>query len=187
MRIAFGKSEIELQTLQDEARLRALLSSCQLGSILLQGRFTKAAFYAIIVRVGRAELGDRGRFGIGLACADFGLSPMLALEPEQDRLLVGYDMDLAAIDLAKGRIVFAVQLDAPFYAIRQFHDRDWFLVFHEIGVMAVNSKGGIIWRFSRDIVQGVAFAEDSLTLSFMESDSVTLDLLSGTERLPSST
>jgi len=79
-------------------------------------------------------------------------------------------------------VEFQIRLNSLFRAFSFLKKYGIILVFHEIGVIAINENGQDIWSFDEDIIENCVIDNGSLSLTFLDADPVTLDIFHGNQK-----
>ncbi len=182
MLLTLGTSEIRVDTWLDRRSLADHLVQCNQGQYML-GADTAypKAFFSITVYPGCAEY-ERDCFGIGLCSEGHGLLPHLLLQSEHNRLLLGFNSQVAAFRPPDTEPFGLWNLDTLFHKFVWFGAMERILIQHEIGVLALTSELKVAWRFSRDVITRLMIVGADLSLDFMDSESIVLRLLDGMPR-----
>ncbi len=172
---------ISFRSWEREEDMRGSLSDCDQETILLgEDADQMTDFHSLRVF---SDWNGLSRFGIGICSEGHGLEPHFLVHPERNRLIVGFNSQVVAIDLRKRKIAFQIRLSSLFRSFSPLKAYQMFLVFHEIGVMALTEDGDEIWRFDEDIIDDCVMENGTLSLSFLDAKPVMLDMLSGTLKI----
>ena len=179
MRISFRDASLTVTQHRSKHDLKSFLALRGQPSVMIgESPERDVEFYSILVTPEIASSFSERVIGV---CAEgHGVIPQLFLLPGQEMLIVGVDQSVFGISLrAHPANLFMIRLDSLFRSF--IHDKvcDILLVFHEIGVNAIGTNGQQFWNFSRDILADVTVRGNELTLDFMDSDRVTLDIRTG--------
>jgi len=156
------------------------LSNCGDGNILLGKDAEQISdFYAVKVD---SDWEGINSFGIGIYSEGHGLEPHLLVQPERNKLIIGFNSDVIGIDTTKRKVRFQIRLSSLFRSFSFLKKYSMILVFHEIGVIAVSENGQEIWSFDEDIIENCAIDNDSLSLAFLDAEPVTLNIFDGTRK-----
>jgi hypothetical protein len=186
MYLSYGKHYIAHSSYDTYDEMSFVLSKCEAGSLILgESAEQPTVFYSVISHLG---WNGRERFGLGICSQEFGLKPHLLLKPKCSQLLLGFNNEVVAVSITDRQIHFQVQLDALFHS---FFDLDkTLLVFHEIGVIALDEKGKTCWEYEEDVIEHFEISQNNLRLRFMDAAPVNINLQTGdlqkqsTTRLP---
>jgi len=183
MILSAGTNSLCFRSWGKEEEMIHFLSNCGDGSILLGKDAEQISdFYAIRVASDWEEIKS---FGVGIYSEGHGLEPHLLVQPERDKLIIGFNSEVIGIDTAKKKTEFQIKLNSLFRSFTFLKKYGMILVFHEIGMIAVNENGQEIWRFDGDIIENCVIDNNSLSLTFLDSDPVELDIFNGTSKTPS--
>lgn len=110
MNVCFNDKTLSEICVQSKPELEYLLKSRYNGSVLLSEPESHSKYYLLSINDGS---GVRS-LGVGLMMiCDMPYS--ITLIPSNDSILIGYNMNLALINSATGKILFDIQLDSYFY------------------------------------------------------------------------
>ncbi len=156
------------------------LSNCGDGNVLLGKDAEQISdFYAVKVD---SDWEGLNSFGISIYSEGHGLEPHLLVQPERNKLIIGFNSEVIGIDTAERKVGFQIRLSSLFRFFSVLNKYGMILVFHEIGVIAVSETGQEIWRFDEDIIENCAIDNDSLSLTFMDAEPMTLNIFDGTRK-----
>jgi len=168
---------IQLNVWQTKHEMISFLRSLEVGYLILgENPEQEEAFYTVSVLLGPSQ---KDRFGVGICSQGHGLIPALLLQPESSTLMFGFNSDVVGIEIPYGTVSFRLGLDALFYSFLPVHKRNMVLVLHEIGAVALNQKGQMMWKFAKDVVTGAVIEEEFLYLTFMDSPPIRVHLSTG--------
>jgi hypothetical protein len=187
MNLSFAESVVELRSWGSKSEMLDYLARCDGGSLLLgEDAEREEEFYSATVHLNRATApaggGEPGgkRFGVGVCSEGGGVSPHLLLLPEKQLLVFGLNAEVAGVSVAGRRLLFRTTFDhLPFRSFVHARRRGLILAFHEIGVVALTEEGEEVWRYDKDVITECVVDGDRLTMSFMDSPPVSLNLASG--------
>lgn len=176
MGIAFSEHYLRVQQWDSLSQMKTELSSCQLGAIVLGEEIEGVQlYYSISVFIGS----EGHRFGIGL-CTDFhGLYPQLLALPESEALLIGFDRQVVSVDISLKQINAKIDLPVLFHRFVLLAKTGLILVFDEIGIVALDLRCNEKWRYERDVITSYQITDNILSLDFMDSHSIRIDVRSG--------
>lgn len=156
------------------------LAKCDSGSLLLgEDAEQETQFFSALVSLEWSRL---HHFGIGICSESHGLLPHLLLLPNSDILLFGFNNEVSAVSIKTRKVAFTIKLDSLFYSFLYMR-RGVILAFYEIGVMAITESGRKLWKYEKDIIMDAYIESGKLHLKFMVDPPVSLNILSGLQRL----
>lgn len=181
MRLSFERHNIELKSWENKSEMLQFLENCDLGRVLLgQDAEQDKEFYSVLVRFNFSGLHC---LGIGICSEGQGIIPHLLLLPKDNLLLFGFNRQVCAINLKTKNIEFQIKLDSLFSSFWEMQDIETILLFHEIGVIAINNKGKILWHSERDIIVDAIREGNDLQIYFIDQSSIRLNLLRSQKEL----
>jgi hypothetical protein len=149
-----------------------VLSKYEGGHLILgESAEQQTAFYLVTIHLG---WNGRHRFGIGLCSEEYGLKPHLLLQPELSQLLLGFNHEVVAVGVKDRNIHFRILLDSLFHSFLALEQ--CILIFHEIGVNALDNRGQAIWEYEADVIEDFEIIGNHLNLTFMDAPPVSLNL-----------
>ncbi len=173
MQIQLSEYLIDLYTFHSMADLSKLLSNCETGHILLENTCEFAqTFHAITLQT---SANNGKRFGIGVCASECGLSPVVYPQPNASYWFIGFGSTVVTFDPEQKQVVTQLDLDSLFYHFISWPDHDITLAVHEIGVVALDGTGQLLWQFARDVITHTTVQNGSLHLEFMDALPVTLN------------
>ncbi len=175
MYLSYGKHYIALSSYDTHHEMMTVLSKCEAGSLILgESAEQPTVFYSVISYLG---WNGRDRFGLGICSEESGLKPHLLLKPKRSQLLLGFNNEVVAVGIDERQIHFQVRLDSLFHS---FFDLDkTLLVFHEIGLIALDEKGKKCWEYEEDVIEHFEISQNNLSLRFMDAAPVNINLQTG--------
>ncbi len=177
MYLAAGKHYIELHSWETATDLKRALSTCQAGCLILgEAAESPNAFYSLTIYLGWQGL---PQFGIGLCAEEHGLKPYWLWQPTVSEVWLGFNREVVAIGLEDQQIHFRVLLDSWFHSFVRLDQYRNILVFHEIGLVALQDDGQELWRYTRDVIEEIDLQGDYLQLTFLDAPPVSLFLPTG--------
>lgn len=186
MRYSIGEHTLETHKWETYIQMCDYLDRCDGGSILLCEEPTyEAEFYSVTAylnyfikdKISFLESQEL-QFGIGLCNEVVGITPHLLWLPP-NHIVVGFDHKIAGLRIDKREIGFQVTFDTPFRSFLLLEDSEILLVFNEIGVVALQENGLEVWRYEKDVISEYTVEKNVITLLFLDSPLVKIDLLSG--------
>jgi hypothetical protein len=176
MFISLAEQTIKFESWQTKKQMTYALAACDAGSILLGGDIEEPReFYSVTACLEWPNT-SIGYLGIGICSEGHGLLPHLLL-PSTDLFVLGFNSEAVGIKQKKKH--FGLSLGSLFCSFVFLSKENLILVFHEIGVVAINKEGQERWRYDKDVIVDRRIGEDSLELGFMDSPPVRLDLKTG--------
>jgi len=174
MYLSCGKHYIEIQSLEGKSEMMNVLSKYEGGQLVLgEDAEQQTTFYIVTIHLG---WDGRHRFGIGVCSEEYGLKPHLLLQPELSQLLLGFNHEVVAVGMENRNINFRILLDSLFHSFLAF--QSYILIFHEIGVNALDNRGKEIWEYEADVIENFEIIGNHLNLTFMDAPPVSLNLQS---------
>lgn len=173
MRLSFGEHTLELKKWDSENEMRAALSGMD-GCVILGDNAREV--YSTEVRIG---FGGASRLGIGLLSWGLGIHPHVRPLPGRSELLFGLNREAVCVSIETKSVRFRVPLDSPFRCFLSAPGHGLTLIFHEIGVLGVDERGGTKWEYSRDVIDDCRIRDACLELDFLDAPSVRLSLIDG--------
>jgi hypothetical protein len=122
---------------------------------------------------------EQDKFGIGLCAEGHGLMPQLLLQPEHERLLLGFNSQVAVFQFPAARLGPLWDLETLFHRFVWLGSMNRILVQHEIGILALTESLEVAWQFSQDVITRLEVVGTDLSLTFMDSGPARLRLLDG--------
>lgn len=176
MYLSYGKHYIEFQSYESKTEMMNVLSKCE-GSHLILGENAEQQTIFYLVKI---HLGWNGRqiFGIGICSEEYGLKPHLLLKPEVSQLLLGFNNEVVAVGVEDRKVHFRILLDSLFHAFLALEKPKHILVFHEIGLIALDHSGQKLWEYEEDVIEDFDIIGDNLNLKFMDTSPISLNLQS---------
>lgn len=99
---------------------------------------------------------------------------------KSNRVIIGYDQDLAVIDPERAEMLMHHKLFFYFYTFLNDPAHQQLLAIDELGVAALSPSGDLNWEFSTpDIVSGWTIEDEVLALQLFEGMRVAVDLVTG--------
>ena len=186
MLISTAEHTIQLAKWGTKRELVHGLVACDAGSILLGDDIEEPReFYSAVVYLEWPKT-RLGLFGIGICSESDIVTPHLLVEPNTDLLLLGMNAEAVGIRTRQKSEYFRIGLDSAFNSFIYLKQEKIVLISHEIGVVAMTAHGQELWRYSKDIIVDLRIEESTVSLSFMDSAPVALELASGRVIRPSS-
>lgn len=184
MLYSVGLHAIETRKWETESQMLEYLGQFDPKFILLNKEPEyKADFYSVIVHLNyfartSSQKPKETHLGIGLHSEIVGIMPhLLWLPPEE--IIIGFDCSVAGIKINKREISFRIDFDTPFRSFLLLDSPKVLLVFNEIGVVSLGENGSELWRYEKDVITDCVIESNIMTLSFLDSPSVRIDLLNG--------
>ncbi len=177
MIITFAEYQIELGEWNNKQDMVNYLKNCFNDYILLgENPDQENEFYSLAILSGNSE---GKKLGIGVCSQGHGLTPNVLFLPQEMRIILGFNFNVALIDIKRKEILSDVQLDSLFYKFLHIYELDLVIAIHEIGVIAFSESGDFKWKLNRDIITGSIITKNGLLLEFMDSPLVLLNLRDG--------
>jgi hypothetical protein len=177
MRLSNGSTTLEVRRFLEKADL---LRHLQAGGAfrLFESPEQEQEFYSIVIQPSFIST-NVGKTAIGICSEGHGIPPELLPIPEVNLLLIGFDEKVVALDSESGQAVFEYRLRSLFWSFARVPSSETILVFYEIGVKALGKDGRELWDYSKDLLKSATIEGDVLALSFSDSPSVALELVTG--------
>jgi len=174
MYLSYGKHYIEIQSYESKTEMMNVLSKCEGGRLILGESAEQQTFFYLI----KIHLGWNGKllFGIGICSEEYGLKPHLLLKPQDSELLLGFNNEVVAVGVEDRKIHFRILLDSLFHAFLTLEKPKHILVFHEIGLLALDNTGQKLWEYEEDVIEDFDIIEDCLNIKFMDASPISLNL-----------
>jgi len=177
MRIVFGQHNLHFKGWSSEEEMIHYLSSCKAGYVILgQDAKQYREFFSTTLFLG---FSGTSSFGIGVLSEGHGLVPHVLLLPKKKELLFGLNSQAASLRVEEGSVGFRIQLDSLFRSFLHLDESETILVFHEIGVIAIDENGNEKWTYAKDILEDGFLSKGCLRLKFVDGLSVRLSLATG--------
>src|SRR5215510_6618079 len=180
MRLSFRTHSIQVTTYWSRRELdTALQSFGGQQEIIDVADGEGSAFYPLkfVADLENSRLGNRH---IVLCACRTGIKPQVLLSNASKLAYLGLDTSLL-VSTASATLTKRIDLGSPFYWITLFDELEKILVAHEIGLLCLDNRGDIIWKYDAgDIVSSVAlFPPRTISLSLLEAGNLALDLTTG--------
>lgn len=191
MNISFAEHAVQIHSVDNSLRMEETLGTCKGGSLVVgEDAQQQSEYYCALIwldysahRGARHSATESCCFGIGIVSEGLGLPPQVLAIPEAGLLVFGFNDQVMAFNVNNRKIAYQIGLDrSPFRSFLHRRDLNVVLVFHEIGLVAIGEDGRVLWRFDRDVITESFIDGQTIGLEFMDSPSVKLDLMSGSER-----
>ena len=179
MFISAEEHTIKFNTWKTERELAHALASCDAGSIVLGDDVEDAREFYSATAYLKWPKTNEGHFGVGICSESHGLMPHLLMRSNTNLLVFGLNSEAVGISLVERRQCFRMGLDALFHSFIQLKEQKLILVLHEIGVVAITEDGSELWRYSKDVIVDFTVEQSVISLNFMDSPPVSLELASG--------
>lgn len=177
MLITYREDTVRLAKWDSESELTLALSTCTLGSIVLgTDQEYPSRFYSAIIQRGWSKANT---FGIGILSEWHGVEPCIILQPDLDRIILGFNQQVVAISIDERKVVYSHNLFYLFFFFVELTRQRLILIRHETGVTCLDWDGNVKWQYGKDIVTDMTLNGDDLTLKFMDSSMVKLHLSDG--------
>jgi len=108
-----------------------------------------------------------------------GLPPQILLRPGRDEILLGFNSEVCALEVAGGSLLRRAELGSLFRDFVEVPPRGLVLALHELGVTALNDELEQVWSCAQDVVQDWGLEPEALTLTFMDAPPLRLSLVDG--------
>lgn len=179
MLISFLSNTIELISVPTETELKNRLKAISFDNLIFgEDEENKDKFYLLIANLNSGRI-DCPKFCLGI-CAEHGsLTPQLLLWPKAELLVLGFNQEAVGVSLKNRKMCFKLVFDSYFYSFLHLPHLDFVMGIHEIGVIAFNSAGRMLWEYDKDVITEFFFDNNKLNLKFMDSPSVALRLSDG--------
>ncbi len=177
MYLSYGKHYIEIQSLESKSEMMNVLSKYEGDHLILGESAEQQTAFLVTIHLG---WNGRHRFGIGICSEEYGLKPHLLLQPELSQLLLGFNHEVVAVGVEDRNIHFRILLDSLFHSFLALEQ--CILIFHEIGVNALDNRGQTIWEYEADVIEDFEIIGNHLNLTFMDAPPVSLNLHSTTAK-----
>lgn len=186
MLIAIQENALEIQKWNDKSALSKFVSCLDGGGLILgDDAAQEDEFYSAVVHYNYAgQIKDKpsedsvGSWGIGIISEGHGLKPQLVVL-KNGILVIGLNHQVIGISVDKRSQLFKQSFDSLFHAFLYLSSIGMLLVINEIGVIALDENGNKLWGFERDVITACSVRDSQINLGFMDSESVSLDLLTG--------
>jgi hypothetical protein len=186
MLFSVGDFVVETKKWESRVEMMQSLEECNSGFLLLNGDPEyKADSYSTDIYLNYSARDfisfrevEKFRFGIGFSNEIPGAEPTLVWLPPR-QIAFGFDCEVVGIRLDKGEVSFRHTFDTPFNSFVLLDELQMLLVFYEIGIIALEQNGTEIWKYERDLISDCSIKSNVLTLVFLDSPSVKIDLLTG--------
>lgn len=176
MHVSFLEHEIELRTWHNKQEMVNFIATSEAGYLLLgENPDQESEFYSVTIYLSQTT----SRFGVGICSLGIGLVPVLLPQPENSMLLLGFNSEVLWIHIPDGKLAVRLELETVFHSFLPVHARGMILVKHEIGIVAIEPRGKVLWKFSRDVITKAHVEGGRLHLQFMDSPPVVLNLSDG--------
>jgi hypothetical protein len=172
--ITLASNYFAIKSYETKSEMSSYLNFCDLGSILLgEDAQQSIHFYTLTIYEGSSD----NRFGVGVISDSTGSVPHVLALPSNKEILIGFNKRIAVVDFAKRIVKYQFCLDSSFF--RFIHLKNIVLVFHEIGVIALNESCNEIWRYDGDIIEDYEIENEDITLRMMDNQTVKITVSSG--------
>jgi hypothetical protein len=122
------------------------------------------------------------RFGIGLCSGPMGLPVQLLPRPASRLLLLGLNDEVVGFSVATLRPAFLVRCAALVYRVIETNHAGIVLIITEIGAACITEAGVVLWEYAQDLLASWALEGDTLSLAFLDTAAVRLNILEGPAR-----
>jgi hypothetical protein len=180
MRFSFSWSSIELQRWASRGEMEAHLAGFDCKVIIGESREQEQEFFSATIQPEFREAKAR-RLAVGVCSEGHGIAPQILPLSNRGLLLFGLNSEVVAIRADTGGIAYRVPLEFLFRSMVMLWDKGLVLVFHEIGVTALRDNGDTAWAFGRDVLEDAWLEDDTLHMTFMDSEPAAVELNSGRE------
>ncbi len=143
----------------------------------------EAVFFSVLIYLNYSLKSENFAFedtvlGMGGHTEIKGIQPCLLWWPP-NRIVIGFDMKVIGVRLDTREVEFCYDFDTPFRSFTLIDSDQMLLVFNEIGVLALDNEGLVLWRYEADLITACILQSGTLRIAFDESPSITVDLTSG--------
>jgi hypothetical protein len=180
LRWSFNDNTIEASSWGSKHELLDFLRACKSGHVIL-GENTEHVreFLALKVNLGWSGVDC---FGVGVYSEGHGLAPHILPYPGHSLLFLGFNANVVGLNINRKGIDFELSLETLFRCFLPVPHLGFILVFHEIGVTGIDEYGQQQWQYSKDIITNCRLDGHYVSLEFMDSKSVSINILDGSER-----
>ncbi len=121
--------------------------------------------------------GDRPRVGIGILSLGIGIKPGWRLHDEI--LIVGFNVNVVAIDLKSTRVVRETDLLTLFWEFISFDGSDLLYAVCESGIVAITREADVVWRVDIDRIVDYQQIDHWIDVQLADDPPVRINLLTG--------
>ena len=185
MFFSFEEHVLSVRSWESKTAMAASLAECD-GHILLgEDAEQQAEFYAVMISMHYSakkvsEIGPFDNFAIGVISQILGLKPHLLMIPERSKLLLGFNSQVVIFDVMRPDTYMSVSLNfSPFRSFFRLDSSELILVFHEIGVLALDFNGDVHWKHDRGVITDAMLIKEVLRLEFMDEAPMSIDIKTG--------
>jgi hypothetical protein len=179
MRVSLSSSVIDVRAWKTHKEMMQFLEGCERHLVLGNQEKDKGAI-SLAYSPGLLSK-DQMRLCVGVFAADTGFEPQTIVLEKAGLLVIGFERDLVAIDIAWARVRFQIPFDTYFREM-MYLEAGSILAFEEIGVSAISLKGEKMWTYTKDVLTNMTLENHHLRLEFMDAPPVVVNIESGAVR-----
>ena len=176
---------VEFQQWDSQEELDDFLESHQERIVLGESSEYPNRFYSIRVYTSYAthvssEKENEEIWVVGIISNQNSSTPSVLSLPERNELLIGFNDEVVNVSLVNKNNPYRISLGGlPFNAFFYVSSMETILIFYELGVIAIKPDGHEIWQYSNDIVTKSIVDGELLSLEFLDSMPVTINIKDG--------
>jgi hypothetical protein len=171
--------EITFEKWDSENELKNYLRRFNTDYIILGEESYPHSYYSIKIR---SVIQDES-FCIGLLPAISGLTASILLLPEHERILIGYNKQIAGFGLDQLKLLFEIELDSAFHSFVQIPDKGVILALQEVDIARIDPDGNILWSSGGDLIQSTRIDGDEIHVSFLDIPPAIYNIYTGVSML----
>jgi hypothetical protein len=176
MRVSMSSSVIDVRIWRTQKEMMAYLERCK-RHLVLGNRGKDEGAISLAYSSGLLST-NQPKLGVGIIAVDTGFEPQTIVLEEAGILLVGFEQELVAIDIAWAKIRFRIGFDTCFREMI-YSEPVGILAFEDFGVSAISVEGEKRWTFTKDVLTNMKLDNQNLHLEFMDSPPVVVNVESG--------
>lgn len=165
MKITNDKYVIKIDKFDNNNELENVLQSCTEGNLHMNNDGCNDCVNYFSVRIS-SDWAEHKVFGIGFGSAKMIENPYMFYWPNKNIIVIGNDFEVVGVDLKLNKICFKLTLDTVFYRFSYDKKNDYLLIFHEIGLVVIDSNGEIIVSHDKDILNDCIIDDNKIVLKF---------------------
>jgi hypothetical protein len=173
----FGSYSIVIRTWESVAEWKAHLALADCDVVTFEDHESESIDIVSIDL--RSDRGGNVALRIGILADKHGIDVTPVVEPQFERLVIGYSQYAVIISLVDGVVRQKLCLESPFNSFKNVPSYGLLLVFHDIGVVAIDGTSAVRWAYSKDVITGATCEGNRLLLTFMDSPDVSLRIEDG--------
>ena len=176
MRVTLSSSVIDIRVWKADKAMMDYLEGCKKHVVLGNPKEHERAI-TLAYSPGLLSQEQVG-LAVGVFATEENFEPQAMVLEQAGLLIIGFERELVAVDLAWARIRFKIDFETYFREMI-YLEQIGILAFEEIGVSAISLKGAKRWTFTKDVITSIKLESQSLRLEFMDSQPAVVNIESG--------